>query len=92
MKKNKGDKTLLPDLILIEGAAGYENVTEFLNAYAHIYSRAKKKSSIYVTADLSMKDDLVKAPAYDFVKGTIFKPLKKDVLKDITSILDPVFN
>jgi hypothetical protein len=92
LEKNKSNKTLLPDLILIEGVPGYDNVMEFLEAYAHIYPQAKKKSSIYITADLAMKGELLKTSDHNLVKGTIFKPLEKEVLRDITAILDLVFN
>jgi len=90
LEKNKGDRALLPELILIEGTPCYGNVMDFLDGYARIYPLAKKKSAIYITTELSMKGELVKTTDYNFVKGTIFKPLKKEELKDITAIFDPL--
>lgn len=87
LESNKANKSVLPDIILLDINMPVMDGWDFLNAYKLMEDNFSKKMPIYMLTSSEDPSDISKAKSYSQVKDYLVKPLSvlklQAVLKDI---------
>lgn len=82
---NRKDKTLLPDVILLDLNMPVMDGWQFLDKYEEIRPSLPKDIDIYILSSSIDVRDIQRSKQYHSVKSFLSKPLKMEMLEDITS-------
>lgn len=83
LKKHKGDKNSLPDIILLDLYMPEFNGWAFLDKVQHVCPQLAKPLKIYILSSSINPKDMQQAKQYQCVKSFIFKPITKEVLEKL---------
>lgn len=82
---NRKDKALLPDVILLDLNMPVMDGWQFLDKHEEIRPSLPKDIDIYILSSSIDVRDIQRSKRYHSVKGFLSKPLKMEMLEDITS-------
>lgn len=82
---NRKNKTLLPEVILLDLNMPVMDGWQFLDKYEEIHSSLPKDIDIYILSSSIDVREIQRSKQYHSVKGFLTKPLRMEMLEDITS-------
>jgi CheY-like chemotaxis protein len=89
LDQNKFDKTILPDIILLDLYMPDFDGWAFLEKMRYIYPDVIKPFKIYIFSSTINPDDIARATLYPFVKSFIFKPITRETLEKLINAVVP---
>lgn len=89
MEENYDDAELLPDVIFLDLNMPYSG-WDFMGHLLPLVPALAKVPQVYIITSSIDANDKQRAAGYDFVKGYLTKPLKKDELSHLYSAFSPI--
>ncbi|QEC62148.1 response regulator [Mucilaginibacter ginsenosidivorans] len=81
LEKNRLNRALLPDVILLDIYMPEFNGWQFLEKVQRIYPNLSKPFKLYILSSSINPKDIDHAKQYNCVKSFVFKPITKEVLE-----------
>lgn len=83
LKRNHGDTSLIPDIILLDLNTPFMNGWEFLDCYEALETQLLKRPEIYMISSSIDPHDVEKAQYFNSVSAFFSKPLAPEQLRVI---------